>query len=151
MLSKQSFEPLIFLLNPIAFSRGLGVELFQAEDFLLEGLDVLLFPFTVGADSVSGMIIPSVAVYSPLRLSIKFLSSRHGGLAIRLRSSSFGRLAIYRCFSLMIFECSNASYTFCLLLLPSQLVQEWDVAQWALFTRGPTSCEYCQHRFNDRF
>lgn len=53
MLGEERFQTLILLPNLIAFSSGLGVELFQAEDFLLKCLDILLFPLAVGAGSVS--------------------------------------------------------------------------------------------------
>lgn len=53
MLGQQRLEPLVLLLYSIAFTGGLGEDLLQAEDFLLEGFDVLLLAFTVRTGPVS--------------------------------------------------------------------------------------------------
>lgn len=149
MLSKQSFQPLILSPHLIALSRGVGVQLFQAKNFLLEGLDILLFALTMGTEWVSKAIDETVALYLPLRLTIELLSPGHGWLAVRLGPSSLGRLAICRCISLLVSDLTKSQCTFCLLLFSSQLVQERNVAQRALFTGRAAPCEYYQHRLND--
>lgn len=104
MLSKQSFEPFILLPHLVALSRRVRVKLLQAKNFLLQGLDILLFAFAMGTESVSEAIDGAVAQHLPLSLPIKLLSPGHGWLAVRLGPSSLGRLAIFSCISLSIFD-----------------------------------------------
>lgn len=94
MLSQQGFEALILLSHFVAFATGVREDLFQAENFLLEGFDVLFFPFAVGAIAVSIVYRQWPRLNSPLCLPIQLLSACHSGLAVWLRSSALRGLSI---------------------------------------------------------
>jgi hypothetical protein len=100
-LSKAS----ILFHDSIAFPCSGREALLQTKHLLLQGLDVHLLSLTVRT-IIPVSIVPTVTIASvlPLSLAVELLTPCECGLAVWLRASSFGCLAICRYYQLLIFE-----------------------------------------------
>ena len=94
MLSEQLLQLSILFRKGIFISCN-GTEGFlQAQDFLFEGLDVQLFPFSMSSSIYELGGSRMARRHLPLRLSVQFLSSCQCGFAVWFGTSSFRWLTI---------------------------------------------------------
>jgi hypothetical protein len=94
---EEVFEAAVLIGDGITLAGGLREGLLETKDFLLESLDVHLLALTVGSKGWSDGVEMMVWWMSiPLSLTVEFLASSQGRLAVRLWATTLRGLAVWK-------------------------------------------------------